>query len=68
MNLDELKSLSASELENLLIHKFKVLHLTNIMEDEIRASGISKRELQATRDQILDDILLIQRLLKETRL
>lgn len=67
MNVDELKNLSPAELENLLLHKFKTLHLTNLMEDEIRASGIGKKELQTTRDQILDDILLIQRLLKETR-
>ena len=66
MDLDELKSLSPAELENLLIHKFKALHVTNIMEDEIRASGISRKDLQATRDQILDDILLIQQLLKKS--
>ena len=67
MSLDELKSLSPAELENLLIHKFKALHVTNIMEDEILATGVSKGELQATRDQILDDILLIQQLIKKTR-
>lgn len=64
MDLDELKELSFDELEKLLTHKFKALHLTNIMEHEIRSSGISQYELQSTRDQILDDILLIQHLLK----
>lgn len=64
MNFDDIKDLSLPELENLLINKFKSLHLLNTLEDEILDSGISRQELFATRDQILDDILLIQELLK----
>lgn len=65
MEIDDLKNLSQDELENLLTHKFKALHITNVMEDEIRESGVSAQELQVTRDLILDDIILIQRLLKK---
>ncbi len=65
MNFDDIKNLSLQELENLLTNKFKSLHLLNIMEEEILSSGISRQELFATRDQILDDILLIQALLKK---
>lgn len=65
MNFDDIKDLSLQELENLLINKFKSLHLLNIMEEEILSSGISRQELFVTRDQILDDILLIQALLKK---
>lgn len=65
MDFDDIKNLSLQELENLLANKFKSLHLLNIMEDEILESGLSRYELHATRDQILDDILLIQSLLKK---
>jgi len=65
MNFDDIKSLSLQELENLIANKFKSLHLLNIMEDEILESGLSRHELHITRDQILDDILLIQSLLKK---
>lgn len=67
MNFDDIKDLSLQELENLLTNKFKSLHLLNIMEDEILESGLSRHELMATRDQLLDDILLIQALLKEIK-
>ncbi|MBK6933430.1 MAG: hypothetical protein IPH12_22190 [Saprospirales bacterium] len=65
MEFDDIKNLSLPELEILLAAKFKSLHLLNVMEDEILESGISHRELITTRDQILDDILMIQALLKK---
>lgn len=65
MNFDDIKNLSLQELENLIDNKFKSLNLLNIMEDEILESGLSRYELHVTRDQILDDILLIQSLLKK---
>jgi hypothetical protein len=65
MDFDDIKDLSLNELENLLTNKFKSLHLLNIMEDEILSSGINRQELYSTRDQILDDILLIQTLLNK---
>jgi hypothetical protein len=68
MNYDDIKDLSLQELENLLAHKFKALHLLNIMEDEILESGIARQELYAMRDQILDDILQVQTLLKKHKL
>ncbi len=67
MNFDDIKNLSHQELENLIANKFKSLHLLNVMEDEILRSGVSRFELLATRDQILDDILLIQAILKKHR-
>lgn len=67
MDFDDIKDLSLNELENLLTNKFKSLHLLNIMEDEILSSGIGRQELFATRDQILDDILLVQALLKKLK-
>lgn len=65
MNFDDIKNLSHQELENLIANKFKSLHLLNVMEDEILRSGVSRFELLATRDQILDDILLIQAIIKK---
>lgn len=67
MNFDDIKNLSLQELENLLSNKFKSLHLLNIMEDEILESGLSRHEVMATRDQLLDDILIIQELLKKIK-
>lgn len=43
---------------------YQQIHVTVIYEDEILQNGVSIRELYAMRDNILDELLFVERQLK----